>query len=147
MGAQQSSPNSQFILPPIAISPSFLVERILAAECDFLPESGEQVIKVGAVGSPKGNGNPLSMQGIRIGSEPIKRLMSSSSSNSRIDYTFEDDTELSLFKRDNHQICYHLKTPKYNETRCISDPVRKRFKSIGVGDATMEIDKIADFMR
>ena len=146
MGAQQSRQND-LILPNFPLGRSFLVERILAAECDFLPETGEQVIKVGAVGSPKGSNNPLSMQGIRIGSEPIKCLLAVSESNKGLQYKFEDDTELSLFKRDNHQVCYHLKTAIYNETRCISDPVRMRFKNIGIGDATMEIDKIADFMR
>jgi hypothetical protein len=91
--------------------------------------------------------NPLATQGIRIGSEPIRRMQSVSSSSSNLNFTFEDNTELSLFKRPNYDVCYHLKTPKYNETRCISEPVRKRFKNIGMSDATLEIDKIADFMR
>jgi hypothetical protein len=147
MGARQSTPGNQFVLPQIELSPSFLVERILAAECDFLPETGEQVIKVGAVGSPTMSANPLATQGIRIGSEPIRRLQAASSSDTSLNFTFEDNTELSLFKRPNYDVCYHLKTPRYNQTRCISEPVRKRFKDIGIGDATMEIDKIADFMR
>jgi hypothetical protein len=147
MGQQQSTPGNTIALPNIELSPSFLVERILAAECDFLPETGEQVIKVGAVGSPTMSANPLATQGIRIGSEPIRRMQSVSSCSTSLNFTFENNTELSLFKRPNYDVCYHLKTPRYNETRCISDPVRKRFKNIGLGDATVEIDKIADFMR
>lgn len=139
MGAEQSA--------PLKREPTFLVERILAAECDFLPETSSQAIIVGAVGSSQTTNNPLAKQGISIGNEPIRCLLSVSETNGSLSYTFENSTELRVFKRENGEVCYNLKTPSLNETRSISEPVRRRYKNIGLGDATLELDKLVDLLR
>lgn len=115
------------------------IERILAAQCDFLPPNRfEDTIRVGIVGNSNPE-NPLGSQAIRIGDSDAYRLQSFQGTDESLVYNFEKNITLTLMKR-RDSFVYHLKTPELDVTKEIYPGIVKMFKPIGM--ASDELDKI-----
>jgi hypothetical protein len=125
---------------------SFLIDRTLAAECDFLPETVEQVIRIGVFTGSTDKPNPLRQQGLRIGDGPIHTLKHCVEHTNGLEYQFEKDVTLSVFKREG-AACYRLKTDALDVTRTIHPFLAKNFKTIGMREASAEVDKLVTVMR
>ncbi len=131
--------------------PYFLVERIISPE-----------IRVGVVGGGE------QTQGIRVADGEIRRLRAFESGANELKYMFGRDTKLRLYKCPTEaapkQVCYTLSImdpltdKEVSYTLGAKDPflypvtidwpinerIRETFKPISLGDATKEIDAIAD---
>lgn len=121
---------------------NFLISRIVAAECDFIDPSRDQVIHLGVSGetNAKSPYNPLSDQAIQIGGlAPLQAMVDCVSTPTSVQYSFEGDTYLHIFRR-GEDVMYHLKTPVLEATRKIDPVVARMFKPIGVHSA--EIDAL-----
>lgn len=123
----------------------FLIDRLIAANCDFI-KGTDNCIRIGVNGY-KGDDelNPLTNQGIRIGDSQIYKLKSFAEYNSGIDYKFENNVNLRLFKKDSGDLFYHLKTPEMDVTREIDPIVAKFYKKICM--ASDELDKLDGFFK
>lgn len=122
-----------------------LVDRLIAAECDFLPhsETTERNIRVGIMGSIDSQ-NPMENQAIRIGGGPAYRLKRFVESPEQLIYMFDQDVTLTLMKN-NEALMYNLKTPTLDETRELDPLVVNFFKPIGM--VSHELDKIGKLYR
>jgi hypothetical protein len=123
----------------------FTIDRILDSDC-----AGKTL----AIGSHS-NGDPnlpLSGQGIRHGQgEPIKRLLEfkKAPDGHRLDYTFENNTRLSVTKAAKGEVRYTFETPQGDRAPPVfiakaMDPLLVRnFKGIGMNSAELdEIEKM-----
>lgn len=120
------------------------IERIIAAECDFLkPNIFGDTIRVGVIGNSDPQ-NPLSHQAIRLGDSDAYRLQSFTQTPDALSYKFEKDVNLTLMKR-RDSIIYNLKTPELDVTREINPSITKMFKTISV--ASDELDKIHELFK
>jgi hypothetical protein len=120
------------------------LERLIAAECDFLPASrSEDNIRVGIIGNSDPE-NPLSHQAIRFGDSDAYRLQSFTKGENTLTYTFEKNVNLTLMKR-RDSILYNLKTPEFDVTREINPTIVRMYKSIGM--ASDELDNIRDLFQ
>jgi hypothetical protein len=126
----------------------FIIERLLAANCHFLPENAnERSIRVGTIGSSrhvsnigfKSQTNPLGNQGIRIGDSPIYEMKSFIELPNTLIYKFENDVQVTIFKS-RGRTCIHLKTPDLDETIEVDPKVARFYKRIDM--AADELDKI-----
>lgn len=125
---------------------AFLVERTLAAECDFLEDTQDQAIRLGVGGAKEDPSNPLGLQGVRIGSNGEPLLMKDvKSSDTSVEYSFEKDTYIHVFRRGD-DVLYHLKTPTLDVTRTIHPMVRSMWKPIGMGAVSRELDLLKPVM-
>ena len=124
----------------------FLIDRLIAAECDFLPAAAEQVIRVGVFTSSEDTLNPLNKQGIRIGDGDILTMKQCVEYKDALECRFEQNVILNVFRRDD-SVVYRLQTPTIDVTRTINPVVVKHFKTIGMRDASMELDKLGEIMR
>jgi hypothetical protein len=122
-----------------------LIDRLIAAECDFLPhsENTERNILVGIMAST-GSENPMANQAIRIGGGPAYRLKRFVESPEQLLYMFEEDVTLTLMKN-KESLMYNLKTPTFDETREVDPLVARFFKPIGM--VSYELDKIGKLYR
>jgi len=114
-------------------------------KCDRLIDA-ENVIYIGIVSEK--NKNPLSTQAIRIGQDgKLKRLEKFTETNNSIIYEFENDTILSLSKREK-DIIINLKEPEtdINLIKNMDQIVREIFKPIKFGNLSIEFDKIPKFI-
>jgi hypothetical protein len=125
----------------------FIIDRLLSANCDFLKDHRDPSIRFGIVSSKGGLHRPLKKQGIRIGDDNICRLVDCTSSNSKIEYKFENNISLTIFKQPNNEVWYTLKTPKLDITRSIDPIVRKFYKPISMSDASLELDKVEEILK
>jgi hypothetical protein len=127
------------------IKNSFLIERLVAAECDFLPVSDavERNINVGIIASTDSQ-NPMANQAIRIGDGPVYRLKNFVEGPQQLFYRFEEDVTLTLMKNP-EGLMYNLKTPTVDVTREIDPLVAKFFKPIGM--VSYELDKMGKLYR
>jgi hypothetical protein len=121
------------------VNQAFLVERTIVGQCDFLEDGGS--IRMGVsgrthIGDAK---NPLSFQGLRIGNSPIMAMKDCIMSDTSVQYTFEGDTKLHVFRRGG-DVVYNLKTPTLDVTRTIDPVVTRFFKNIGM--QSREIDAL-----
>lgn len=120
------------------------IERLIAAECDFLPANRfEDNIRVGVIGNSD-PANPLSHQAIRFGDSDAYRLQSFINTPDTLTYNFEQGVNLTLMKR-RESILYNLKTPEFDVTREINPAIVRMYKSIGM--ASDELDKIGDLFK
>ena len=89
------------------VNNAFLVERTVASMCDFL--GGEGTIRLGVSGRKHMEDvrNPLAFQGIRIGDSPILSMKSCIAAPESVQYAFEADTNLHIFRR-GEDVLYHL---------------------------------------
>ena len=126
----------------------FIIDRLIAANCHFLPENAnERTIRVGTIGSSKhvsnigfeSQTNPLGNQGIRIGDSPIYEMKSFVELPNTLIYKFENDVQLTIFKS-RGRTCIHLKTPELDETIEVDPKVASFYKRIDM--AADELDKI-----
>lgn len=124
----------------------FLIERTLAAECDFLPVDTEQVLRVGIVAGNPATPNPYGQQGLRIGNSPIYTLNHFVEHKNGLEYQFEQGVTLNVFKREG-AACYRLQTNEFDVTRTIYPALAKNFKTIGMREASVEIDKLETVLR
>jgi hypothetical protein len=116
------------------------IERIIAAECDYLPPNRlEDTIRVGVIGNSNPE-NPLSTQAIRLGDSDAYRLQSFQDGKDSLTYTFEKGVCLTLMKH-RDSIVYHLKTPELDVTKEIHPSIVKMYKPIGL--ASEELDKMS----
>jgi len=116
-----------------------LVERLIATNCDFLPDSAEDKnILIGVCGTSKDELNPLANQAIRLCNN-THRLLNFQEGNSTLTYEFEKNVTLNIMRSEN-KIMYNIKTPDINVTREIHPSVVKLYKPIGV--ASVELDTI-----
>ena len=64
------------------------VERIIAANCDFLPSEDNNIL-IGVVGISRDETNPLAHQAIRIGNSDLYKLVNFQEGTSTLTYEFE----------------------------------------------------------
>jgi hypothetical protein len=120
------------------------IERMIAAECDFLPANqSEDNIRVGVIGNSD-PANPLSHQAIRFGDSDAYRLQSFTKGENTLIYKFEKNVNLTLMKR-RDSILYNLKTPEFDVTREINPTIVRMYKSISM--ASDELDKIGELFQ
>ena len=124
----------------------FKMERILAGNCDFLPEckDADRNIRVGIISNKDDPLNPLGRQAIKIGNSDAFRLHSFTTTPEQITYVFDKNVQLSIMKR-RDSVVYNLKTPELDITREIDPTIRRLFKTIDMDSA--EIDKIKEYMQ
>ncbi len=141
--------NSPSVVKQVAPSKkcSMIVERLVDGNCDFIKTHApfDPQIKVGLCGQGPVT-NPLGNQCIRIGNDALAPLVNFEEHKNSLQYTFSNDIHLSINKRDTGEVYYHLKTPEYNETRMVSDSIRKFYKPIS-GDLSIELDKIVHYYK
>jgi hypothetical protein len=127
------------------IGTALLIDRLVAADCDFLPisENTERNIRVGIMASNDSQ-NPMANQAIHIGDGPAYRLKTFVEGPAQLVYTFEQDVSLTLM-RNKENLMYNLKTPALDVTREIDPLVARFFKPIGM--VSYELDKMEKFYR
>ncbi len=129
---------------------SFIVERFLVPNCDFLkPRFGEANIVVGICGKGRDMENPLSHQGIRLGDSEIYQMSNCIEGKDSLSYEFgpgenKEKVYLNVFKRDK-EVCYHLKAGEIDITRTMDPLIAKTFKTIGMNSA--ELDKLKNILQ
>jgi hypothetical protein len=146
MGAQASKPTIEEIqqVTKKIINNPLKMERIIAGNCDFLPESQERNIRIGIATNHEDPSNPLGRQVIKIGDQGPFRLHAFSSSPDQIMYAFEKNVHLTIMKR-RGSVLYNLKTDELDITREIDEPIRKMFKTMDLD--SQELDKIKEYMQ
>lgn len=142
MGVSQSS---VAVLSPTN-QKCFIVERIVASKCDFLPSDNEPVITFGVLGRKGADPeNPLTHQGIRVGDLPIAHLTNFVENQNGLTYEFENGITMNFFTRADGDVVYNLKTPTLEVTRSVDPLLRSFYKPIGLSSA--EIDKLSGIYR
>lgn len=129
---------------PALRSSYFIMDRIIAANCDYLKDHSQPNIIIGVYNSPNSL-NPLGRQGIRIGDGEIYSLLTFQKTENSVNYEFENSTHLTIFKRNNSQICYNLKTPSLNITREIAPKIASLYKDLSLD--SRELDEIKEIMQ
>jgi hypothetical protein len=123
----------------------FIIDRMFAANCEFLKGHKTQNIVIGTFKNPEPQ-NPLGWQGIRIGDGEILPLKNFQKNKNSVIYEFDRDTKLSLFKRDDqHDVFYNLRTPTLNITEKVAPIIAKHFKDIS--HDSKELDEIKEFLQ
>lgn len=124
----------------------FKMERILAGNCDFLPETADKDrnIRVGIISNKDEPLNPLGRQAIKIGNSDAFKLHSFTATPEQITYIFDKNVQLSIMKR-RDSVVYNLKTPELDVTREIDPTIRRLFKTIDLDSA--EIDRMKEYMQ
>jgi hypothetical protein len=128
--------NIQSVAP--APKKKFMVERIIAANCEFLP-SEEKNILIGVSGISRDEMNPLAHQAIRLGNSELYKLVNFQEGTSTLTYEFEKNVSLNIM-RSKDKLIYNIKTPELHITREIDPMLVKFYKPIGMASA--EFDKI-----
>lgn len=146
MGAQASKPTIEEIqqVTKKMINNSLKMERIIAGNCDFLPESQERNIRIGIATNHEDPSNPLGRQVIKIGDQGPFRLHAFSSSPEQLTFAFEKNVHLTIMKR-RGSVLYNIKTNDLDITREIDEPIRKMFKTMDLD--SQELDKIKEYMQ
>ena len=128
------------------VKDQFKIERILAGNCDFLPETADadRNIRVGITSNKDDPLNPLGRQAIKIGNSDAFRLHSFTATPEQITYVFDKNVQLSIMKR-RDSVVYSLKTPELDITREIDPTIRRLFKTIDMDSA--EIDRMKEYMQ
>ncbi len=130
MGASQSH-----VLPAVPKSTrNILIERMIDG-------NAEKSVRVGISNHAHSPMYPFQNQCISVNNEPPKLLQHFEESNKTLKYTFEDNIQLSISKRENNDVYYFLKTGDYECSRLIDPIIRKCFKPLGMG-SPCELDKI-----
>mgnify|MGYP000275875188 CR=1 FL=1 len=122
---------------------SFLVDRIIAANCDFLPSEDNNIL-IGVTGIAKDEINPLAHQVIRIGNSDLHKLINFKEGLGSVTYEFEKDVSLNIMRSEN-KVIYNIKTPELQVTREVDPFLVKFYKPIGM--ASSELDKIEKIYR
>jgi len=122
---------------------SFLVDRIIAANCDFLPSEDNNIL-IGVTGKAKDEINPLAHQVIRIGNSDLHKLINFKEGLGSVSYEFEKDVSLNIMRSED-KVIYNIKTPELQVTREVDPFLVKFYKPIGM--ASSELDKIEKIYR
>jgi len=120
------------------INEHFIFERVI---------DGENLIYIGVLNGKKTN--MLSTQGIRFGNNgKIKRLLKFNENKDSLNYEFEEDTSLSLIKRNNNFIIINYKDciSEINIIKPMESIIKDFYKPINFG-SSYEFDKICDFIK
>lgn len=118
-----------------------LIERMIDADCDYL---NGKPLRIGVCNGESGP-NPLKTQCISVGDRPPSDLMEFTETNNGFKYRFTDDVDFSIIRRDNNDIYYNLKTPEFDVTRPIQEPIRRVYKPISM--CSPELDKIQEIFK
>lgn len=123
----------------------FIIDRLICANFNNIEGNN---INIGIFGNTsKEDTNPLKNQGIRIGfNSPILQLKNFIQTDKNLVYEFEDDVKLSVFKKNDTDVCFNIKTPTLNVTNTMDPVVRKYYKNIGMNGAT-ELDMLERIIR
>jgi len=121
-----------------------MVERIIAANCEFLPDSTDKNILIGISGTSKDETNPLAHQAIRIGNSNPYKLVSFQDGPTTLSYEFEKNISLHIM-RSNDKLIYNIQTPEIHATHELDPVLVKFYKPIGMG--CIELDKIDKLFR
>ena len=119
------------------------VERIIAANCDFLPSEDNNIL-IGVVGISRDETNPLAHQAIRIGNSDLYKLVNFQEGTSTLTYEFEKNVSLNIM-RSKEKLIYNIQTPEIQITREVDPLLVKFYKPIGMASA--EFDKIDKLYR
>jgi hypothetical protein len=119
------------------------VERIIAANCDFLPSEDNNIL-IGVVGISRDETNPLAHQAIRIGNSDLYKLVNFQEGTSTLTYEFEKNVSLNIM-RSKEKLIYNIQTPEIQITREVDPLLVKFYKPIGMASA--ELDKIDKLYR
>lgn len=119
-------------------------ERIIAANCDFLPESTDNNIFIGITGTSRDETNPLAHQVIRLGNGDLHRLVKFQEGVTSLSYEFEKNVSLNIMRSED-KLIYNIQTPEIQITREIDPILVKFYKPIGM--ACSELDKIDKLYR
>jgi hypothetical protein len=132
-------------LAPLPKKRFLMIERIIAANCDFLPDSYEDKnILIGIIGTSKDEANPLAHQAIRLGTDEPCKLVNFQEGITTLTYEFENNISLNIMRRED-KIIYNIQTPDIHITREVDPILIKFYKPIGM-DST-ELDKINKLYR
>ena len=115
----------------------FLIDRIIVANLNNI--SGNNIY-IGVMRDSDGT-NPLSNQGIRIGSSEISRLKKFIKADKILIYEFDLDIKLSVFQRNETDVCYNIETPSMNIKNIIDPIIRKNYKSINMSSNELDFLK------
>lgn len=126
--------------PSILSKPYMIVERIIDADCDIFRQVDPRFRNLR---TNQSNSNPFGSQCISVPGEELKMLQGFEQGSNYLRYTFESDTILTIMKRENNEVCYHLRTPTHEGTRTISSILQKMYKPIQTG-TPCELDKVQD---
>ena len=141
VAASSTAPQAKSLIP----TTYFIIDRILAANCEFLPNHKNPNITLGIHKNPTPE-NPLGRQGIRIGDSEILSLKNFQKHETGILYEFDNSTSLNVFKRINgKEACFHLRTPTLNVTQQITPIIAKHFKDISCD--SKELDTIKEILQ
>lgn len=117
----------------------FTIDRLIDTNCDG------KILSVGVNGNIDYN-NILSHQGIRLGQYgDIKRLVSCITTDNCIIYNFEDNTRLTLTKKDNNKIIYSFEMPGKTVVKEMDERIVNMYKTIGM--ASTELDKMVELKK
>jgi hypothetical protein len=142
--ASKTAPELRTVIQESPMKHCLRIERIVAAQCDYLPPNRlEDTIRVGVIGNTNPE-NPLSGQAIRIGDSEAYRLQSFQDGKDSLTYTFEKDVRLTVMKH-RDSIVYNLKTPDLDVTKEINPSIVKMYKPIGM--ASEELDKMGQLFQ
>ncbi len=132
-----SSPSKSIVSKPYMI-----IERMIDADCDIFRHVDPRFrnLRIGICNMSNPN-NPFGSQCISVPGEDLKMLQGFEQGSNSLRYTFEGGTVLTIMKRENDEVCYHLKTPTHEGTRAISDILQKMYKPIQTG-TPCELDKV-----
>jgi hypothetical protein len=137
------STTSQLIVASDKLSQNncFIIDRLICANFNNI-EGNNINIGIFNLKNDYTNTNPLKNQGIRIGSNsPILQLKNFIQTDQNLIYEFEDDVKLSVFKKNETDVYFNIKTPILNVTNAMDPTVRKFYKNIGMHE-TYELDML-----
>jgi hypothetical protein len=110
---------------------TFTIDRVVDPDCNG------QVLSIGINGLKNSN-----YQGIRLGEEgEIKKLLHFSKKDDKLEYEFEDNVKLSVYKTEKKGLMYSLETPnKPIEIKDIDNKVQESWKTISM--TSDELDEL-----
>jgi hypothetical protein len=143
MGSAQSIQVQPDLAPKKKTASYFVIDRLLASECSFLPETMlDRRITLGVLGDGLDKDCTHFLEGIRIGELPIARLHSFQEGPNFLQFEFENNIHLSVVGSKD-KITYSLKTKQFSGTDPVHPVIANRFKPIGLPDASEEIDRLS----
>ena len=110
---------------------TFTIDRIIDSDCMG------KVLTIGVNGFANSN-----YQGIRLGEEDeIKKLLHFSKKDDKLEYEFEDNVKLSIYKTEKKGLMYSLETPNNSiEIKDIDNKVQESWKTISM--TSDELDEL-----
>ncbi len=118
---------------------NIIIERIIDG-------TAEKTVRIGISNHAADPLHPFHNQCISVNNAPPKLLQHFEESTNSLKYTFEENIQLSISKRDNNEVYYFLKTDDYECSRVVPPIVRRVFKPLGMA-SPCELDKIDNLFK